>query len=357
MYSFCGPFTLKRYSNNGEWYQDTIKTEIEHIQDSLVSVISPDTYKNNLDTFLETPEKWSSRKETVLEPGKLYRLFDKNVYRLEKIISNENVNINILSIAIKDEDSDKKSLTEAECEQFGITYKDDLVPISYSTKLYPYSPIEEQYDENNLLTYPGNNDGIINYMILKLGGFSRTNQTNIIRTPEGKFIDIELFLISLGISYKINIKGVHNTEGRKKDEDVEFQVISKSFKGSERINEGEICDVEGNIYVILNLKKDGVGISPYALDGLTPGKLFDISWDTSFSNKSKEPSTKNCTGPFEYVFNIFNRTGNNSYWRTIKNGLYVPLIDQEDYGRCDNSDRIICAKLRNFARTRKNYQT
>lgn len=340
MYVFEDGNTL-RYQESpkakNSWTVESRKTLMESAGNN-ISAVLPSQYKNQLDTFIESRNKWRDKKKSQeVVPGNLCKIFGRNIYKLEKVIDDENLSVNILSVAVKNEPIDIKLLTEEECEKFGILFKEGLFPINLWTNLQIYDPIIEEYDPLDMSTYETSSikehKTTIRYILLCLSGFKRTDDPDIIRTPEGRYIEVELFLISLRVSYKINIPGFSDMSGRGKGDDVSWSIVYDSFPGSEKVGDGDICDSSGCIYLILDITKDNKGLKPQSLEGLKPSDIFEVSWDVSFSNRMDATSIVTFKQGMGILFedNIF-VSKYNIFWRAIKENTnrYVPLIKQKD---------------------------
>ena len=318
----------------------TRETRRRTLDPANISVIPTEQYKTYLDQRIEKPDSpvpTYKRSEKPVEPGKLYSLLGNRVYKFEKAVDNDRVCVNIVSQYSGEEDN-KLTLTEDECELLGIDFKPGLIALSPFLKLREYDPNYREFDLSDLSTYPtsmleGSNNSI-RYMILCLHGFKRTEDKSMIETPDGSFIDLELFIVSLKIKVRENIPSGSNYSSWLCGDDVSWTIIPESFKGSERIDNDEPGDVEGNMYVILKLIKNGRGISPFSLKNKTAGEIFQVSWDNSFSVGGKEPQPEEKVEKLHqaprYDLDIFHKDEADYFWRSMKSDKqeYKPLIQR-----------------------------
>lgn len=337
MYYFKNGYTVKIDNTQGDEYcYNKRKTEISSLPTRLINVIPTEQYKTFLDIRLEKPEENINAlsKETIeLEIGKLYQISPNRVYKLEKIVSLNGLDLNIVSVYSGEKDT-KKTLTQEECKRLGIEPKENLIPLPQVLSLHPYDPNKKEFVSFDLSTYPTSMivgyENSIRYMILQLQGFKRTTDEDIIETPEGTFLDQELFLVSLKVSVKINIPSMGNTSSWAEGDEISWSMITENFKGSNRVDDSEICDTNDNIYVIIKTVKNGKGISPFSLKNKKAGDIFEISWDSSFSvgpgiERKDLIEFRNEAPAFKD--NIFYKE-NNVYWRSmlLTKQKYVPLL-------------------------------
>lgn len=338
MYYFKDGYTVKiDNTQEDEYCYSRRKTEISSLPTNLISVIPTEQYKTFLDVRLEKSEEdvnTLSKSVIELEVGKLYQISPSRVYKLEGIVSLNGLDLNIVSVYLGEKDT-KKSLTQEECNRLGIKHKENLIPLPQVLSLHPYDPNKKEFVSFDLSTYPTSMivgyENSIRYMILQLHGFKRTSDENIIETPEGTFLDQELFLVSLKISIKTSIPSMGNTSSWAEGDEISWSMITENFKGSNRVDDSEICDTDNNIYVILKTVKSGKGISPFSLKNKKAGDIFEISWDSSFS---VGPGISHEDMPIEirneapaFKDNIFYKE-NNVYWRSmlLTKQKYVPLL-------------------------------
>ncbi len=302
-------------------------THYVRLKEEKIDVIPTDKYLPFLDQRLEKPKLPLPAVEDSsgeLIPGKLYDNGLDTVYKLEKVVQTEKFNSVIMSYQAG-EIGHKKFLSEKMCEYFGIEYKPKLIIFPADIIAWrQFDPDRKVFNSLDLSTYPTSaleeSRGSIRYMVLKLSGFRNTSDKNIIQTPGGDFLDAELFLVSLRISIKSDIPGIGSYQSYQKGEDVPWTMITGDFKGSEKIKESDFIDIEGNMYIIIRLVKNGGGISPLSLTGRKAGDVFEVSWDNSFgikrSGSSFQEVSREDKRPPEYEDNIFENR-NNRYWRLI----------------------------------------
>lgn len=335
MYVFDKGKTLKYTQEGSDWLIESRHSTMESAGNK-ISAVLPKLYKRNLDTFLENRKNWRNVSEVPdILPGKLCKLTGSNVYRLVKKINNENFDICLIKAEELNEPDEFLDLSESECEKIGVKYRKGLIALKGWTVLKPYDPIVENYDPDNLETYETSSltdhRNTIRHMILRLSGFKRTDDPGIIKTPGGRYIDVELFLISLKVSYKRNIPGFSGMGSRSIGDDISWCVIYESFSESSKAIEGDICDTSGCIYLILDLTREDKGLKPPSFEGLKASDVFEVTWDVSFSNKSDEKAviTKSKQSVL-FEDNIFVEK-KNIYWRAInENNKYVPLVKQRE---------------------------
>lgn len=345
MYYISGSTTVKVDRVGDTYVRRKRPTKIKSLKPERLSVIIPDSYTLHLDQKIERPEQSLpavvKKEDLPLELGKLYRLTESRVYRLEKIINTEEgVSSNIVSVYQGEEDGGKYALSESDCEFLGIEYKEGLFPLNVGLKLKPYDPNEKEFLEDDLSTYPTSSlkehSKTIRYMVLCLEGFTRTTDSEIIQTPGGDIIDIELFIATFKVTLKNDIPPISGYSGWSKGEELSWSFISNNFKGSERANQGELCDISGKIYLILKLVKNDNGISPYSLKGKKPGDLFKVSWNSSFAitNEQEEEKTEKSSLPPKFDRNIFVKDKKaGMYWRAVDlvdgRQVEVPLVTRK----------------------------
>ena len=346
MYYISGDSTIKvDRTSETTFCRRSRKTITKSLKPERISAIPTENYKSYLDQRIEQPTvnlpAVVKKEDLPLEPGKLYQLMTSRVYKLEKIVNTEDgINANIVSVYNGKLDKGKKALSEEECERLGIEFKEGLYPLNPGMKLMPFDPNEKEYIPDDLSTYPTSlmegSKNSIRHMILCLSGFSRTTDSEIIQTPGGAIIDVELFIATFKVSMRDTIPPLSGYTGWLEDEELSWSFISDNFKGSERVTQGELCDTNGKIYLIVKLTKNGIGISPYSLKNKTAGDIFKVTWDSSFAVEEGQDTTQekveNSSIAPRFDRNIFIKDKGNMYWRAIepslKNGLQkcVPLV-------------------------------
>lgn len=264
-------------------------TLYKRLKSERVDVIPTENYVQFLDQRLEKPNlpvPTFNDRSAELIPGKLYVNGLDTVYKLEKIIHNDNFHTVVMS-HIQGDLGHKRMMGKDQCDMFGIEYKKGLMVFPATGIAWrQYDPDYKEFDNKDLSTYPtslmeGAKD-TIRYMILKLSGFKRLSDESIIQTPGGDYLDLELFVVSLRVSIKEKISGIGIYPGFEKGEDIPWSIITDDFRGSEKIDKDDVIDTDGNIYLIIRVAKEESGISPLSLAGKRAGDVFEVSWDASF---------------------------------------------------------------------------
>lgn len=306
----------------------------------LIEAVPTEKYVGALDIRLEKPGDPLPRdKKKIVEliPGQLYRLMEfgslDRIFRLEKIIDTENAVI--MSMVEGTPSKNFGTLADWKCERLDLDYKPGMMIFPKDMPWAEYDPSSVEYDPSDLSTYGGSmlegEKDTIRYMLLRIGGFKRTKDARIITMPNGSLIDTELAYLSLGVRIRTDIPGISSYPGLTKGEDVKYAYIANSFRGSERVSKDEICDCYGNIWVILDLRKEGKGISPLSLKGKKACDIFEVYWNDCFSVGSttgdvKETRTVKSVVP-RYDNNVFENVNTgpvNLYWRRLeRNGRYI----------------------------------
>lgn len=331
--------------DDGRYSKRVRETKLKSLPENLIHAIPTEQYKPFLDIILDRPNETlpavRTKAELPIEVGKDYYLGTKEtIYRLEKTIDTEDMSLLIVSVQGGERDPGKVALTEEDCAFLGLEYKENLYPINPSQKLNPYDPDEKEYEENDLSTYPCSiikeYKNSVRYLILRLGGFKRTSDPSIILTPSGAVLDIELFTISLKVSVKRDISPMAGLAGWMQGEEVSWSPIIEDFKGSEKVREKDLCDINGNIHILVRLIKGDKGISPYSMQGLKPGDVFKVTWDSSFAvsdvQKVEEKISVLSDSP-KIDKNIFIQDRADVYWRAVMfdnsgNQKYIPLKER-----------------------------
>lgn len=188
------------------------------------------------------------------------------------------------------------------CTDLGIDYEEhlQLLPMSMNWKLVTeeISDNNQEFDPNNLSTYPSQY-GYVNYIILKLGGFSSYKPTHII-TSNGTMMLTKDFIKNLCVTYRYDIDG-----DKKKVElgdNVKFDIITNEVSNPTMERRGCLCDENGYIYLRINLV--GKNITNEMLNNLSAKDIFDIFWiETRNLAETKISST------FETIENAMNSLG------------------------------------------------
>ena len=305
------------------------------LDSNLISVIEPERYNYWIDRFLEGipyPNVNNSKTLLIPEVGKNY-IIGEQVMTLEEIVPNRALIFSILKGTI----DGFQEITEDEANILGITYKEGLISISPDLKLREYNPEEVEFNSEDLGTYPRSTiEGCkteIHHLILSLGGFKKTEDERIIETPHGDLIDLEYFLVTLGIRLNHSIPSVGKTAGYEIGDSLEFSYITDSFKGSKKLCEEDIIDTNGKINLIVRFKnKKGHGISALSVRNLSPKELFKVSWDVAFSLKRerliKSVNERMMVCP-NHHYQIFRKEKSGMLFRMTNDyGKYIKLIEK-----------------------------
>ena len=303
----------------------------------LIEAVPTDKFINALDLRLEKPETdipKEVKKEVEFIPGQLYRLLEfgslDRIFRLEKVVQDDEKDSVIMSL-VKGAPSNKfGTLEDWKCDILDIEFKPGMMIFPKGMAWTEYDPSYVEYDPSDLSTYQGSmlegEKDTIRYMLLRIGGFSRTKDSKILTMPNGSLMDTELVYLSLGIRVKVDVPGISSYPSMFKGDDIKYAFIMNSFKGSEKVTEDDICDCYGNIYVILDLRRKGKGISPLSLKGKKASDIFEVYWNDCFSvgvkEDVKEIKTVKDVKP-KYDRNIFKRVPIKSspiYWRKLEDG-------------------------------------
>ena len=330
---------------DGRYNKRIRETRLKSLPEKFIHAIPTEQYKPFLDMILDKPGETlpavvGTKADVPVEVGKDYYLGTKEtIYRLEKMIETEDTSLLIVSVQGGKEDPGKVALSEEDCAFLGLEYKEFLYPINPSQKLNPYDPDEREYEESDLSTYPCSTlkeyKNSVRYLILRLGGFKRTSDPNIIQTPSGAILDIELFAVSLKVSVKRNISPVAGLSGWMRGEELSWSPIVEDFKGSERASKKDPCDINGNIHILIKLVKGNRGTSPYSMQGLGPGDIFEVTWDSAFATTTDQGGERVevLKDPPKIDMNVFVQDKADIYWRATTfddsgNQKYIPLRER-----------------------------
>ena len=318
---------------DGGWAYRKKRIKPTSINNSLISVVEPEKYNYWIDRVLNSmpvPDFIPKKGLQKPEVGKNY-IVGNQVMRLEHIIPNRCIIFSIL----KGEREGYSELSEEEVEYLGIDYKEGLITLSPTLKLREYDPDKIEYNPKDLGTYPKSTlEGLnseIHYIILSLSGFKRTEDKNIIETPNGDLIEAECFLVTMKIILQQNISPVGESTGYTKGDVLEFTCITEPFKGSPRIEKGDFIDTNGKIYLIVRLSNNGHGVSSLSLRGISPEELFKVSWDSAFSlnNREKDFVYQRINFLPDYNYQIFRKENSGFLFRKTKNkSQYIKLIEK-----------------------------
>lgn len=176
------------------------------------------------------------------------------------------------------------------CNEIGIDFEDrlQLLPLGLNWKHVNTNidKANKEFNPNDLSTYPTQN-GYINYIIVKLGGFSSYRPSHIV-TSNGTMMNAKDFIKSFSITFKKDIDGdktkidIHDS--------VSYENITESIRllnqqekdPWKNIRRGCLCDENGNIYLKLDLSS--LNIIPQMVENMSVNDIFAFSW-------TEKPST------------------------------------------------------------------
>ena len=235
-------------------------------------------YDSVLTPILDLNNNHTQREKMVV--GNNYYIeneFDKTninkVYELKHVVSKNGV-IYLVVKKAKGFNFSIYTLSPTLCEYLNIPFEEGLtvMPNTCNWKRY-YYPITEnlEFNPNDLSTYP-TQDGLINFMIVKLSGFQSLRKHHFV-TPNNNEIDPQTFLKSLRVTFKYDLDGAKNnviTTTKK----IAWDLLT--FEDDDITREGCICDKEGNLFLKLDLRE--FDITPSMTCGLSAADIFKFSW-------------------------------------------------------------------------------
>lgn len=310
-----------------------------------ISVVDPDDYCKNLDYEIENFGIATIDHDDIV-PGCLYVLGNKNsitsilsscIYRAVKEVTWANNRHSIVFEKVMDDTEDipgvpiANHLSESDCNFLGVKFAPGLIIMPTEMG---WKRVNENYHggitSNDLSTYPESRikgcTNSIRYMMIRLGGFKSESDFNIIETPEGTSIDLTLFMVSLKVKVAEEIVSLAGYTGFNLEEDIPFTVVRNDYGKSIRQSNHHIVDNNGYITLILDLTKNGKGVSVSSMKGKNVESLFRITWDETFSVRTKDGFSVITEGSKEtskycpdYPTNIFYKR-NNRFWRRVING-------------------------------------
>ena len=122
-------------------------------------------------------------------------------------------------------------------------------------------------------TYPTHNDGTLHNIMLEVKGFNSFNAGKL-TGPDGNEMDTEEFLASMKVFTPSAITSVSGSTTFEAGEEIPFNVVTQKY-GKGIVEYGGITDVEGKMYIELDLTKpatgaeDGyIGVAASALNGI-----------------------------------------------------------------------------------------
>lgn len=131
----------------------------------------------------------------------------------------------------------------------------------------------------SVATYPTHNDGTLHNIMLEVKGFNSFNAGKL-TGPDGNEMDTEEFLASMKVFTPSAITSVSGSTTFEAGEEIPFNVVTQKY-GKGIVEYGGITDVEGKMYIELDLTKpatgaeDGyIGVAANSLTGIT----FMVGW-------------------------------------------------------------------------------
>lgn len=125
----------------------------------------------------------------------------------------------------------------------------------------------------SVATYPTHNDGTLHNIMLEVKGFNSFNAGKL-TGPDGNEMDTEEFLASMKVFTPSAITSVSGSTTFEAGEEIPFNVVTQKY-GKGIVEYGGITDVEGKMYIELDLTKpatgaeDGyIGVAASALNGI-----------------------------------------------------------------------------------------
>ena len=125
----------------------------------------------------------------------------------------------------------------------------------------------------SVATYPRHNDGTLHNIMLEVKGFNSFNAGKL-TGPDGNEMDTEEFLASMKVFTPSAITSVSGSTTFEAGEEIPFNVVTQKY-GKGIVEYGGITDVEGKMYIELDLTKpatgaeDGyIGVAASALNGI-----------------------------------------------------------------------------------------
>ena len=131
----------------------------------------------------------------------------------------------------------------------------------------------------SVATYPTHNDGTLHNIMLEVKGFNSFNAGKL-TGPDGNEMDTEEFLASMKVFTPSAITSVSGSTTFEAGEEIPFNVVTQKY-GKGIVEYGGITDVEGKMYIELDLTKpatgaeDGyIGVAANSLTGIN----FMVGW-------------------------------------------------------------------------------
>ena len=126
-------------------------------------------------------------------------------------------------------------------------------------------------------------DDTVRNVYVEVKGFSQVNPGKL-TGPDGNEMDTEAFLASLKVTTAAAIESVDGTSAFEAEEAIPFRVVTMKY-GKGLVDYNGVCDVDGKMYIELDLAKptvgdkktmDGyIGVAPAAVEDLAN---FHIAW-------------------------------------------------------------------------------
>lgn len=329
-YSSSGKeLVLVKEENGGIWNIRKRTSNLVKLKPANLEVIEPEKYNYWLDRLLKGESVPETNPSKLREPevGKNY-IIGQQVMRIETIIPEKAIIFSLVDGSL----DGFNELSEQDAETLGVGWKEGLIPIATSTKLKEYDPTKKEFIPSDLSTYPLSTlEGAkseIHHIILSLAGFKRTSDKNIIETPSGDLLDMESFIVTLGVRIKHPINPIGNSADYVKGEALEFSLITDPIKGFFKVDRDDLVDTSGRIHLIVRLAKEGHGINPLTLKDKSPGDVFEVTWDSAYSLKEQDTYNAKSRSCPDYEFQIFRKETSGLLFRTKVGRNYTKLIEK-----------------------------
>lgn len=259
-------------------------------------------FNNDLIPFIKCQNNCSG-----IVKGEIYSLqspsfdgieMEKKVYKVLGIVFKYH-GVDINSVIVKQISGTESTVFEINrliAKELGVQYEPKifLLPLNLNWQ-HEECPLDmNNFNVNDLSTYPSQN-GYINYIILKLKGFSAYRNTHII-TPNGKLMDKLQFISNLKCHYIFDV----DEEGPIQIGDTaKFEIITEEIydllghkednKPTYSSRQGYLCDPNGDIWIRIDLV--GKGVKTSTLQNKNINDLFRFSWieEDRFRNTQNIP--------------------------------------------------------------------
>lgn len=226
--------------------------------------------------------------------GELYSLqspsfdgveMEKKVYKILGIIGKYH-GVDINSVIVKQVSGAESTIFEINrlmAKELGIQYEPKIFLLPYNLNWHhEETPLNiDNFNPNDLSTYP-NQNGYINYIIVKLSGFNAYRNTHII-TSSGRMLQKDHFLNTFHCYYSFDLDedGPINIGGRAKIDIISDQIDDMTMENNNQAKTyssrfGYLCDRNGNVWVRIDLV--GKGVKSETLKDKNINDLFRFCW-------------------------------------------------------------------------------